>query len=74
MQEGAIDADHIQGEIGEILLGEVVGRESSGQITLFKSLGLAVEDIAAASYVYQQAVEREAGIWVDLGGLRQEHT
>jgi ornithine cyclodeaminase/alanine dehydrogenase-like protein (mu-crystallin family) len=74
MQEGAIDADHIQGEIGEILLGEVVGRESSGQITLFKSLGLAVEDIAAASYVYQQAVEQEAGIWVDLGGLRQEHT
>jgi ornithine cyclodeaminase len=45
-KEGAIGDDHIQGEIGEILLGQVVGRASAAEITLFKSLGLAVEDLA----------------------------
>jgi alanine dehydrogenase len=73
-QEGTIDDGHILGEIGESLLGEVIGRESSEQITLFKSLGLTVEDIAAANYIYQQALERQAGTWVDLGGLRQQYS
>lgn len=70
--EGAIGDDHIQGEIGEILLGKVQGRESDQEITLFKSLGLAVEDLAAAQLVYAKAVEQEVGTWVELGGGRAE--
>jgi len=70
--EGAIGDDHIRGEIGEILLGTLRGRESDQEITLFKSLGLAVEDLAAAQLVYARAVEQGMGTWVELGGSRAE--
>ncbi len=70
-QEGAISDDHILGEIGEVLLGKRVGRGSPDEITLFKSLGLAVEDIAAAHYIYQQALEKGRGLSVELGGSRR---
>lgn len=69
-QEGAITDDHIVGEIGEILLGTLPGRRSAEEITLFKSLGLAVEDLAAARYVYQRAVAEGIGTQVELGGLK----
>lgn len=70
-QEGVLGDDHIQGEIGEILLGRVQGRESAEEITLFKSLGLAVEDLASAHYVYTKALTQGTGTWVELGGSRQ---
>ncbi|MEM7349496.1 MAG: ornithine cyclodeaminase family protein [Acidobacteriota bacterium] len=68
-QEGLIDNDHIQGEIGEILLGQMVGRRTPEEITLFKSLGLAVEDLAAAHYVYQQAREQGLGTPTEIGEI-----
>jgi ornithine cyclodeaminase len=68
--EGAIDDDHIQGEIGEILLGHIAGRKSPEEITLFKSLGLGVEDVASAHHIYQTAVEKGAGAWLEFGGHR----
>ena len=68
--EGAIDDTHIVGEIGEILLGEVAGRESDDEITLFKSLGLAVEDLVSAHYVLERARAEGVGVSVPLGGLR----
>jgi ornithine cyclodeaminase/alanine dehydrogenase-like protein (mu-crystallin family) len=68
--EGAVQDDHIQGELGEILLEQVPGRETREEITLFKSLGLGVEDIAAAHYIYSQAVEKGVGTWVEWGGER----
>jgi ornithine cyclodeaminase/alanine dehydrogenase-like protein (mu-crystallin family) len=70
--EGAIGDDHIRGEIGEILLGRLRGRESDEEITLFKSLGIAVEDLAAAQLVYARAVEQGVGTWGELGGGRGE--
>lgn len=69
-QEGAITDDHIRGEIGEILLGTVKGRESDDEITLFKSLGLAVEDVASAHHIYTKALENGMGTPVELGGSR----
>ena len=68
--EGAIKDDHIRGELGEILLGHLKGRISDQEITLFKSLGLAIEDVAAAHYVYQKALKKKKGTWVELGGAR----
>ena len=68
--EGAIGDDHIQGEIGELLLGTRSGRRSREEITLFKSLGLAVEDVAAARLVYANAQREGAGTSVELGGQR----
>lgn len=68
--EGAIGDDHVLGEIGEIVIGRVPGRRSRDEITLFKSLGIAVEDLAAAHRIHARAVERGLGIPVNFGGHR----
>ena len=67
-EEGAIDDGHIRAEIGAILMGVAEGRRSSDEITLFKSVGLAIEDLAAASYLYTKAMESGAGTRIDFGG------
>jgi len=66
--EGVLDDTHIRGELGEVLLGQIDGRTSPEQITLFKSLGLAIEDLASAQHIYTKMSEREVGTWVELGG------
>lgn len=71
-KEGAIDDDHIVAELGEILLGQHPGRESDEEITLFKSLGISVEDVASARHIYDKAVERGMGTRVELGGNRRD--
>jgi ornithine cyclodeaminase len=68
--EGAIGEDHIRGEIGEIVAGMCKGRTSRDEITLFKSLGIAVEDLAAAHYLDRRAREEGVGVLVELGGVR----
>ncbi|HKV43001.1 MAG TPA: ornithine cyclodeaminase family protein [Blastocatellia bacterium] len=65
-REGAIGPDHIKAELGEILAGQRAGRASEGEITLFKSLGLGVEDLASAEYLYRKAGETGAGIWTEF--------
>ena len=72
--EGAIDDDHILGEIGEILAGHIPGRETPDEVTLFKSLGLAIEDLASAHHVYNKAVESGVGTWVEIGGRHHAGT
>ncbi len=67
MREGVIGPEHIRAELGEVLTGEKPGRTSPDEITLFKSLGLAVEDLAAANYLYRKAKELNAGVWVEFG-------
>jgi len=59
--EGAIGADHIAGELGELAVGRIQGRLSAGDVTIFKSLGMAVEDLAAAHLAYVRAAERGLG-------------
>jgi ornithine cyclodeaminase/alanine dehydrogenase-like protein (mu-crystallin family) len=66
MREGAIGPENIRAELGEILGGASPGRTATDEITLFKSLGLAVEDVASAAYLYQQAQAEEVGAWVDF--------
>ena len=68
--EGAIGVDHIRGEIGEVLLGRAEGRTSAGDVTVFRAVGLAVEDVASARHIYRRAVESGVGTWVELGGGR----
>ncbi len=65
-KEGAIGPDHIKAEIGDLLIGRAAGRTSNNDITLFKAVGLAVEDLAAAQYLYLQAQDRSAGTWVEF--------
>ncbi|MNO44498.1 L-lysine cyclodeaminase [compost metagenome] len=61
LQEGAITEGHIVGEIGELLLGRLEGRTNDEEITLFKGLGLAIEDLAAAHFIYKQAQQLQRG-------------
>jgi ornithine cyclodeaminase len=65
-REGAIGPDHIRAEIGELLTGKYAGRTSPEEITLFKSLGLAIEDLASADYLYRKAKATSAGEWVEF--------
>ncbi len=68
--EGAITDAHILGELGELLTGAVKGRATRNDVTLFKSLGLAVEDVAALRHIHTKAIATGAGTRVALGGLR----
>jgi ornithine cyclodeaminase/alanine dehydrogenase-like protein (mu-crystallin family) len=61
LAEGAIGPDHVRAELGELLTGEAAGRTSDQEITVFESLGLAVEDLAAATCIYAKASRLGAG-------------
>ncbi|MCH8310100.1 MAG: hypothetical protein IIB17_06340 [Chloroflexi bacterium] len=61
IEEGALSVDDIYGELGDVASGAIAGRENDDEITLFKSVGLSIQDISAAYYVYQQALERGVG-------------
>jgi ornithine cyclodeaminase/alanine dehydrogenase-like protein (mu-crystallin family) len=58
---GLIGPDHILGEIGEVAAGAVAGRSAAADITLFKSLGVAAEDLAAARLIFDRAQAEDAG-------------
>jgi ornithine cyclodeaminase/alanine dehydrogenase-like protein (mu-crystallin family) len=66
MREGLIGPDHIVAEIGEVLTGAHPGRASDDELTVFKSLGLAVEDLAAAEHVLRRAEAEGVGTVVSL--------
>lgn len=52
---GLVTDDHIVAEIGEVLLGRIAGRTGAADVTLYKSLGHAVQDLAAAAHLYRSA-------------------
>jgi ornithine cyclodeaminase/alanine dehydrogenase-like protein (mu-crystallin family) len=64
--EGAIGAHHIKGSLGQLLVGEIAGRTSPDEITLFKSVGLAMQDAVTAARVYQMAVEQNIGQLIEF--------
>ncbi|MBA2304837.1 MAG: ornithine cyclodeaminase family protein [Acidobacteria bacterium] len=64
--DGAIGQAHIRGEIGELVSGGSRGRHPRETVTIFKSLGMAVEDVAAASLVYERAVAGNVGTVISL--------
>jgi ornithine cyclodeaminase/alanine dehydrogenase-like protein (mu-crystallin family) len=68
LKEGAITDAHLVGEVGEVLLGRVPGRRSSDEITIYESLGVAVEDLAAAHAIHRRALETGTGTWLEWGG------
>jgi ornithine cyclodeaminase len=67
--EGRIGDEHIVGEIGDVLTGAAPARTSPDEITLFKSLGIAIEDLASAQRIYEICIENGLGTWVEIGGL-----
>ncbi|MEH6934287.1 ornithine cyclodeaminase family protein [Bacillus sp. JJ783] len=66
IKEGLFEASDIHAELGQIISGERPGRENDEEITIFKSVGLAVVDIIVAKYLYEKAVERGVGTTIQL--------
>jgi alanine dehydrogenase len=61
IREGHFKAAHIAGELGDVILGRIVGRKTADDVVIFKSLGMAVEDIAAAQLAYTRARQQGRG-------------
>jgi alanine dehydrogenase len=66
IKENNISSDSIHAEIGEVLAGVKSGRTSAGEITLYKSVGIAIQDVAAANLVYRKALELKIGTNVEI--------
>jgi ornithine cyclodeaminase/alanine dehydrogenase-like protein (mu-crystallin family) len=61
LREGLIAAERVRAELGEVLVRRAEGRHDQREITIFKSLGMAVEDVAAAHLAWTRACERGLG-------------
>jgi len=66
LREGAIGTEHIRAELGDVLVGSAPGRTSAAELTVFKSLGIAIEDLAAAEHVVARARETGTGTEVEF--------
>jgi ornithine cyclodeaminase len=67
LSQGAIPGEeHVRAELGEVLAGLKPGRQDEGELTLFRSLGLAIEDIAAAQLAVARALQAGLGTEVEL--------
>lgn len=66
IKEKSINENHIHGEIGEVLAGTKPGRSSASEVTLYKSVGIAIQDVATANLVYHKALERGVGTNVEI--------
>jgi ornithine cyclodeaminase/alanine dehydrogenase-like protein (mu-crystallin family) len=66
IKEKSISGNHIHGEIGEVLAGVKAGRSSPDEITIYKSVGIAIQDVATANLVYHKALERGVGTKVEI--------
>ena len=68
LERGEIEQTSIFGSLGDLLLGEVPGRANENDITLFKSAGVAVQDLSAVDYIFKKALKQGLGTAVELGG------
>jgi ornithine cyclodeaminase len=66
MREGIVGDTHVVAEIGEVLSGSVPGRRSAEEVTVYKSLGIAAQDLAAATLVHSRAVVQGIGTLATL--------
>ena len=64
IESGSFAKDRIHAELGDVVIGKKKGRESREQVTLFKSVGVAIEDVAVAAWVYREA--KNKGLGTDL--------
>jgi alanine dehydrogenase len=66
IQENAITADRIHAEIGEVLLSKKPGRTATEERTLYKAVGIAIQDVATASLVYHKALQQNVGTKIEI--------
>ena len=68
---GVLDDEDLHGEIGDIVAGNLAGRTTDDEVTVFDSTGLAIQDVAAAHVVYEDAVGEGVGTGVDMVGVSE---
>jgi ornithine cyclodeaminase/alanine dehydrogenase-like protein (mu-crystallin family) len=66
IKKGIISSNAIYAELGELIAGKKLGRESKDEITVFKSVGLAIQDISTAKLVYEKAVKENIGKTIEI--------
>jgi ornithine cyclodeaminase/alanine dehydrogenase-like protein (mu-crystallin family) len=66
IKEGAITDSHFYAELGDVVTGKKKGRENNTEITLFKSNGLAIQDVATAKLIYDKALKAGIGVRVEI--------
>jgi ornithine cyclodeaminase/alanine dehydrogenase len=66
LDAGLVTRSNVYAELGEIVAGQKTGRESQEEITIFDSTGIALQDVAAAAFVYEKAQRKGSGVRLDL--------
>jgi len=66
VKEGVIDESHFYGELGDVIIGKVESRINDEEITIFKSNGLAIQDVATAKLIYDKAMETNTGTKIEI--------
>ncbi len=66
VKEGVIDESHFYGELGDVIIGKVESRINDEEITIFKSNGLAIQDVATAKLIYDKAIETNTGTNIEI--------
>lgn len=66
LKEGLVDKSHFQGNLGDLILGKITGRENEEEITVFKTVGTAVLDVVTARQILMKAKEASVGKEIDL--------
>lgn len=67
LEKGLVRKSDVYGELGEVIAGKKAGRTSDDEIIIFDSTGIALQDVAAATIVYERAIGNGAGVVIDLG-------
>lgn len=66
MQAGEVKKEDFMGEVGSVMLGKLEGRTDDREITMFETIGISVEDIAAAYQIYEKAKAQGLGVWLEI--------
>jgi ornithine cyclodeaminase len=66
LKVGVVKDSHLIGEIGAVASGRIPGRQSDSEITVYKSLGVIVQDLICGWHVYQRAKDEQRGCWVEF--------
>jgi len=71
IDDGLMTSDNIHAELGEIIAGRKKGRETEVEIIIFDSTGMALQDVAAASIVYEKAIANNIGRTINFSAISQ---
>ncbi len=66
MGEGKLKKEDILGDLGDLVTGRIKGRRSDEEITFFKSVGFAMEDVVTAHRAYEKAIREDRGQWIKM--------